>query len=210
MITPTPEFWKKFKETNGALSCTEAVAIMNLAAEAPKNDGWAIELGTFNGKSAMSAMVGLNECFFMLLDPIFDDNKVIAEVFNNIKDVNTTVTLKFSPIYSTDFLPHLAPYSYVFVDSGSHQDGLPMQEVKLLEDNVLQGGIIAFHDWDSQFTEVKDASDYLVGTGKYEYININWDEIISYVNDNNLEDNNTSWHHNELRNPCFVGAVRRK
>lgn len=210
MITPTPEFWKKFKETNGALSCTEAVAIMNLAAEAPKTDGWAIELGTFNGKSAMSAMVGLSECFFMLLDPIFDDNKVIAEVFNNIKDVNTTVTLKFSPIYSTDFLPHLAPYSYVFVDSGSHQDGLPMQEVKLLEDNVLQGGIIAFHDWDSQFTEVKEASDYLVGTGKYEYININWDEIISYVNDNNLEDNNTSWHHNELKNPCFVGAVRRK
>ena len=85
MITPTPEFWKKFKETNGALSCTEAVAIMNLAAEAPKNDGWAIELGTFNGKSAMSAMVGLNECFFMLLDPIFDDNKVMKDLFEEVE-----------------------------------------------------------------------------------------------------------------------------
>lgn len=210
MITPTPEFWKIFKETNGALSCTEAVAIANIASQAPNNDGWAIELGTHKGKSAMSAMLGLKGCFFMLLDPIFDDNKVIEEVFNNIKDVNKTINLKFSPILSTDFLPHLAPYSYVFVDSGSHQDGLPMKEVKLLEDNVVQGGIIAFHDWNSQFSEVKEASDYLVGTGKYEYIDINWDKIISYVNENNLEDGNQSWHHNELKNPCFVGAVKRK
>lgn len=210
MITPTPEFWKKFKETNGALSCTEAVAIANIASQAPNNDGWAIELGTHKGKSAMSAMLGLKDCFFMLLDPIFDDNKAIEEVFNNIKDVNKTINLKFSPILSTDFLPHLAPYSYVFVDSGSHQDGLPMKEVKLLEDNVVQGGIIAFHDWNSQFSEVKEASDYLVGIGKYEYIDINWDEIISYVNENNLEEDNRSWHHQEMRNPNFVGAVKRK
>jgi len=41
-------------------------------------------------------------------------------------------------------------------------------------------------------------------------INIDWDKIVSYVNENNLEEGNTSWHHNELKNPCFVGAVKRK
>ena len=35
MITPTPDFWKVFKETNGALSTAEAIAIMNIAAQAP-------------------------------------------------------------------------------------------------------------------------------------------------------------------------------
>ena len=210
MILPTnKDFWDKFRKTNGALSVTEAIAIINIASQAPKG-GWAIELGTFNGKSSMAAMLGLPKCFFMLLDPIFEDDKIIDEVYENIKDVNPEIALKFSPTYSTDFLPKLAPYSYVFVDSGSHQDGLPMQEVKLLEDNMLQGGIIAFHDWNSQFSEVKEASDYLVGTGKYDYIDIPWQEIIEYVNANNLEDNNLSWHHNELKNPCFVGALRRK
>ena len=113
-------------------------------------------------------------------------------------------------IFLKSILHNFNNISYCFVDSGSHQDGLPMQEVKLLEDKMVQGGIICFHDWDSQFREVKEASDYLVSTGKYDYISIQWNEIIEYVNANNLEEGNISWHHNELKNPQFVGAVRRK
>lgn len=217
MITPTPEFWKIFKETNGALSCTEAVAIMNIAAQAP--EGRYIELGTYEGKSAMSAALTLKHGVFLLVDPEFTlDN--FSDIIHTVSRVSTN-ELKVDTVtgFSTEVIPIIdkipenkygKKYSYVFVDSGSHQDGLPMQEVKLLEDRMIQGGIIAFHDWDSQFKEVKEASDYLVGTGKYEYIPINWDEIIAYVNENNLEEGNESWHHNELQNPCFVGAVKRK
>ncbi len=209
MITPHPEFWNTFKKTNGALSVAEAVAIINIAAQAPQG-GWAIELGTHMGKSGMSAMLGLDDCFFLLVDPIFEDKKIMEEVDNTLQPINPTVKLKFSPLYSTDILPQFAPYSYCMVDSGSHQDGLPMQEVKLLEDNMMQGGVIVFHDWNSQFKEVKEASDYLVGTGKYDYINIDWDEINNYVNENKLNEGNISWHHTELENPNFVGALRRK
>lgn len=209
MIKPDSAFWEKFKSTNGALSASEAVAIVNISALAPC-EGWAFELGTFRAKSSMAAMLGLKTKFFMLVDPIFEDKRIIDEVDENIKGVNTKISLKYSPLYSTDILPSLAPYAYVFVDSGSHQDGLPMQEVKLLEDNMLQGGIIAFHDFQSQFVEVEEAYNYLIGTGKYDKIDINWNEIIEYVNANDLEANNNSWHHTELKNPCFVGAVRRK
>jgi len=218
MITPTPEFWKVFKETNGALSCTEAVAIMNIAAQAPK--GKYMELGVHLGKSAMAALCTLKQYDgssitpeFILVDPIFEDIKLIESVYQSLVFsgvCNGLISIAFEVGYSTDKIPNHDNYAYVMVDSGSHQDGLPMQEVKLLEDRMVQGGIIAFHDYQSQFVEVHGAYDYLVSTGKYEPIPINWQEIIDYVNANNLEEGNSSWHHTEMRNPNFVGAVKRK
>lgn len=85
-----------------------------------------------------------------------------------------------------------------------------MKEVLALEDRMVEGGIIAFHDFRAQFLQVNEAYDYLLGTGKYEEIKIDWNEIVSYVNENELEVGNISWHHQELQNPCFVGALRRK
>lgn len=214
MIKPTKEFWGIFKNINGALSCTEAVAIMNLAAQAPK--GFYAEYGVYKGKSAISALYGFGERdgVFYLVEPELKNEGWANELWSVISKANgiigSKIKINLVPDYSTNVIEKLGDCSYVMIDSGSHQDGLPMQEVKLLEDRMVEGGIIAFHDWNSQFSEVKEASDYLVGTGKYEYIPINWDEIIEYVNSENLEESNRSWHHNELRNPCFVGAVKRK
>ncbi len=207
MITPSKEFWKIFKETNGALSCAEAVAIMNLAALAPESSY--LELGTFRGKSAMSALVALKNGSFDLVEPEFSDKQICEDVLRVIPKTNN-IAINLIPDYSTNIIQNYNHLCYVFVDSGSHQDGLPMQEVKLLEDRMVQGGIIAFHDWNSQFKEVKEASDYLASTGKYEYISIDWDEINKYVNENNLNEGNLSWHHTELENPNFVGALKRK
>lgn len=209
MITPTPEFWKIFKETNGALSVTESICIINIASQAPM--GIAMECGVYKGKSLISSIYGLNyDRIFVLVEPEFSDMEWWDEVEMLANSINgETHSFICEAGYSTDVITKYADYGWVFVDSGSHQDGLPMQEVKLLEDRMVEGGIIAFHDWDSQFVEVKQASDYLVSTGKYEYIPINWQEIIDYVNQNNLEEGNQSWHHTEIKNPCFVGAVRR-
>lgn len=208
MITPTRGFWKVFKETNGALSCTEAVAIMNIAAQAPK--GIWLELGVYNGKSAMAAANGSECTCFFLVDPIFNETDI--DILGNIKKaVNYNIGLVPYSDYSTNMLPDSKEmFSYVMVDSGTHQDGIPMQEAKLLEDRIVKDGIIVWHDWKSQFKEVFEATEYLVSTGKYDYIEINWQDIIAYVNENNLEEGNVSWHHNELKNPCFVGAVKRK
>lgn len=208
MIQPSNEFLKVFKETSGALSVCESIAIMNIAALAPQ--GTYVELGTYHGKSAMSAMVSLRDGQFNLVDPIFNDKKLGNDICKSVDVLGLASPVFFGEL-STDFIPRqLYTYSYVFVDSGSHQDGLPMEEVRLLEDRVVPNGIIAFHDYESQFKEVKEAYDYLVLTGKYEPIYINWSEIINYVREHNLESNNNSWHHLELDFPCFVGAVKRK
>jgi hypothetical protein len=209
MITPNKSFWKMFKKTNGALSCAEAVAIMNLAALAPK--GAYAEFGVYKGKSAMSAILGLQSGIFNLVEPEFADKKFKEEaIFNIVAAAGEDVYLNPIADYSTNVLPLVDKLCYVMVDSGSHQDGLPMQEVKLLEDRMVKDGIIAFHDFRSQFVEVEQAWGYLISTGKYEDVNIDWDAIVKYVDENNLEEGNNSWHHNELKNPCFVGAVRRK
>lgn len=210
MITPTPEFLEVFKNTDGALSVTESIAIMNIAAQSP-SENRCVEFGVYKGKSAMSAAVSLRNALFYLVEPEFANDEFVEEVKNTLNRIPPPSTrYSYSCMFSTEWLKeNKREFGYVFVDSGSHQDGLPMQEALLLEDVVVKGGIIAWHDWNSQFREVKEASDYLVGTGKYQYIPINWEEIIAYVNENNLEEGNKSWHHNELRNPCFVGAVVR-
>lgn len=213
MITPSQNFWKIFKETNGALSCSESLAIMNIAAQAPKGN-ICVEFGVYKGKSAISAACVLENALFCLVEPEFEDKKwqdSVVDLLFKIK--NDTVSILTSSQYSVDWLnDNHRGFGYVFIDSGSHQGGLPMQEVRLLEDKIIQGGIIAFHDYKNQFTEVEGAYDYLVGTGKYEPIHINWQEIFDYVAEHNLEEGNNSWHlYPELPHPPnFVGALRRK
>jgi len=206
MEYPDNQFWKIFKTTEGALSCCEAIAIYNIALSAPK--GTNIELGTYQGKSAISAWVGLKGGTFHLVDPIFSEKEKkdkivqIIDWFGILSEIHAD--------YSLNIIEKYAPYSYAFVDSGSHGDGLPIAEVKLLEHRVIPNGIIAFHDFRSQFIEVEQAYNYLLSTGKYEEIPINWEEIKAYVKEHNLEQGNNSWHHPELEFPCFVGALRRK
>lgn len=209
MIKPTNHFWKSFKETNGALSCSEALAIMNIADQAP--EGVFMELGVAYGKSAMSAAYALKNGDFILVEPEFEEftrrrnvEKLVYEFGQKVWDVVTIAD------FSENIIEQRDKYAYVFVDSGSHQDGLPLREVRLLENRMVQGGIIAFHDFRSQFIEVEQAYDYLIGTGNYDIIEINWDEITEYINANNIEEGNVSWHHTELKNPCFVGALKRK
>ena len=226
MILPEQEFWDVFKKTNGALSCCEAIAIMNLASMAPLMEvgekkttaGQYLEMGTHKGKSAMAAIAALPQPgLFLMLDPEFENEEWEKETHEAISEVQEMterrlIVRALVPQYSLDFLqknPNLM-FSWVFSDAGSHQYGLPMAEVELLEDRIVPHGIIAFHDFDSQFKEVRYSYDYLLSTGKYEEVPIPWEEIKNYAREHDLEKSNLSWHHEELDFPCFVGALKRK
>jgi predicted O-methyltransferase YrrM len=209
MNYPSEQFFTEFKKTVGALSCCESIAIYNIASEAPS--GVYLELGSHKGKSGMSAALGLKDGIFYLVDPIFEDTKIGDDVLSVVHSTSkSNLDLILIADYSTNIIEKFDDLSYVFVDSGSHADGLPMQEVKMLEDRVKSGGIICFHDFNSQFHEVREAYDYLISTGKYEPISIDWTTIVKHVKENDLEKGNESWHHTELDFPCFVGAVKRK
>lgn len=224
LVIPPDGFWEVFRKTNGALSCAEAISIMNLSALAPsktffgvESSLW-IEMGTHKGKSAMAALCGAGKCEtrFILLEPEFSNkewrDETVESIVNVCRPHGINAILKSLPEYSTDYLESTdEKYSYVFIDSGSHQDGLPMREARLLEDRIVPKGIIAWHDFNSQFHEVREAYEWMLSTGKYEEVPINWGEIVEYAEANNLEDGtNNTWHHTELKHPCFVGALRRK
>jgi hypothetical protein len=211
MIVPNEDFWKAFKRTEGAFSTAEAIALYNIALQVERPI-ISIELGTHKGKSAMAAAVALDGGEFILVDPIFSDDGLRNLVQLKVSSFSEKLFVRLMPTTSIDAIQVSDFYSYAFIDSGSHGDGLPMQEAKLLEDKIVNGGIIAWHDYKNQFTEVEQAYNYILSTGKYERIEINWSEIFDYVKEHNLEEGNNSWHlYPELPHPPnFVGALKRK
>ena len=210
MFVPNKEFWDVFKKTPGAFSSAESLALMNICKKVVSR-GTYMELGVYRGKSTLSALQGLNDGFFILVDPVFEDEEVIREVVGTLAQANPQcVQLNFVANYSTNVIPQQEHLAFVFVDSGSHDETV-FDEVKMLEDRMVPGGIIAFHDFRNQFVSVEGAYNYLLGTGKYEEILIDWEEIFKYVEENGTEHGNQSWHvYPDLGHPPnFVGALRR-
>lgn len=233
MIIPTKEFLDIFRNTDGALSVTESIAIMNIAAQV-NPCGKYIELGTHKGKSTFASVYGFMEStdYYTLWDKEWEEKRQPPraagitlvdiefgasinsdEVYDKLKKLGSGLTINRSILPSVEAIVELClnGYDWVFVDTGNHGDGLPMQEVKLLEDRIKEKGIIVFHDYKNQFTEVEAAYNYLVSTGKFESIEIEWQPIFDYVKENNLEEGNQSWHlYPELPHPPnFVGALKR-
>lgn len=214
MIKPTHEFWKVFKETNGALSCAEAISLANIVNEAP--EGMFLELGSHKGKSSQCIALGITsrhqpKSTLVLVEPEFKDgywrNRVIATVSSMLPQNGFSYVADFS----LNVIHEFDKLSFVFIDSGSHSDELVMNECKMLEDKIIEGGIICFHDFGSQFVKVNEAYDYLLLTGKYEVIKIDWTEILDYVKEHDLDNGNNSWHqYPDLpHSPNFIGAVKR-
>lgn len=212
MIKPHEDFWKLFKNTKGAFSTAEAVALYNIVDSA--KDGKFLELGTHKGKSALAIAWGIRSSCYSSLDlvePEFSNTDWLKEVGKKVSDSTPYLKIKLIPNYSLNIIPDYDKLSFVFIDSGAHDD-MVMDEVKALDDKMIDGGIIAFHDFKNQFTAVERAYNYLLSTGRYEEIKIDWDEIFAYVAENNLEEGNDSWHvYPELPHPPnFVGALRKK
>lgn len=209
MIIPTNNFIERFKKTRGAFSVCEAIALFNIVMDAPK--GLYIELGSHRGKSSQVIAGAMDVgSILILVEPEFKDQLWLEGVSDLINDVNPDISYALDDGYSLDVLPNHKDISFCFVDSGVHDD-MVMDEVKMLEDKMIPNGIIAFHDYGNQFTAVARAYNYLLSTGKYEPIKIDWERIFNYVRENNLEEGNDSWHERGSEEfPKFVGALKRK
>lgn len=211
MILPQKEFLNHFKSVPGALSVTESIAIMNISNLAPA--GLWCEGGTHKGKSAMSALYGAQHPVeFHLIDTEFEKTIPTYLVSNNVRPAITHgAKISFIIEKFADYLKKTdCQFSFVFSDAGIHDDEV-LEEMKLLEDRIIPKGIICVHDFRNQFTAVERAYNYLLSTGKYQEIVINWQPILEYVRENNLEEGNTSWHiYPDTPCPNFVGALMRK
>jgi hypothetical protein len=213
MITPPKDIINKFRETPGAMSVAEGIALYNVCLQSPEGQ-WA-ELGTHKGKSTsmIAASILEKSIVLHLVEPEFKNSEWLSIVFNLVSPINKWVSISTYPDYSTNVLPAIKPdLSFLFVDSGDHGEEIVQSEKPLYEDKIVQGGIIAFHDYGSQFTAVARCYDQLVASGNYEPIYIDWQPIFDYVKEHNLEEGNDSWHkYPELSHPPnFIGALRRK
>ncbi len=206
---PPASFFEKFKSTNGAFSTPEAIALYNIVLTSP--EGTYLELGSHKGKSSIVIASSMKKGSDLhLVEPEFSNQEWRIEVSDRVGRLLPESGFGMFPDYSLNVIPRYDELSFCFVDSGVHDD-MVMDEVKMLEDRMIENGIIAFHDYGNQFTAVARAYDYLVATGKYEPIPINWKLIFDYVRSNNLEEGNVSWHEKGSEEfPKFVGAVRRK
>ena len=240
MIFPTQEQIDLFKSTPGAISVHEMMAIINVAAQAPK--GTCAEMGSHRGKSGIAASIGLSSTEnheLHMVDPLYDmenleawshaDQKHPDNAWQGAKESDfrqkliqyvsfaTGEPAKVKPIlhgdYSTNAIPGLhkqyGDFAYVFIDSDQHQYELVHAECELLRDRMMIGGIIAFHDFQSQFSGVEQAYREMLQGGFYQEIPIDWDRIKTYVKDIGGEAGNESWHHTDKEAPCFFGAIRR-
>jgi len=208
----------------------------NLSGKTP--EAHALDLGSHAGKSscvaaAALAFLGRAEIFHMV-DPVYDLNNEQAwkqtvqgsasrmpwSYCNNVVFKDEVLDLVHSVSGNVPFLHGLSSvdffrtypnekYSYVFIDSDDHQPELVLTEVNILQDRVLPGGLVFFHDFKNQYHGPAMAHEWLVRTGKYESIDIDWSTAKSIVNEYRLEVGNNSWHMPGVDNPNFLGVVRR-
>lgn len=235
---PSPNLIGLFKTTQGAISLHEFFAISWLASQAPSN-GVCLDIGTNAGKAAVAQSSGFAASTYIhCIDTVFDLENDVAWKDNHMQpDRNTT---GWSWIYEKDFkqkvisriaaaskhnvsailygesvmtaVPRLGAdgVAFAFSDADSANKWLVDGIADALAPNMVKSGIIAWHDWSSQFFPPKEASDRLIATGQFEQVAIPWDEIKEAVDSIGGEHvGNDSWHHRETERPMFVGAVRK-
>ncbi len=172
---------------------------------------------------------------FRMVDPLFDLSNLEAWANScqghpsnagygaDLPEFNDLVKLRIIecrggavvPVLHGDYSLHAIPeisakhgkFAYVFIDSDQHQYELCRAECNLLNDRMVEGGIICFHDFRSQFLGVQQVYQEMVDSGLFQEVGIPWDEIKAFVASIGGEAGNSSWHHCEMDAPCFVGAL---
>lgn len=223
----------------GAISYAEMVALYQTISKYLKvtvdREEIAVDLGSNCGKSSYilaNSFLDLGRTDYIdLIDPIYEETnhplfrEVIRDAFKDHRELQDYINNNFSeipyqnyklfPITSIEYLVITKilnyRFSYVFIDSADHEEDLVMQEVKMIENLVAPGGLVFFHDFGNYTGPVK-GYEYLLSTGKYEKIEIDWISAIEFLIDNNLDENdNNSWHKFEGKpNPNYLGCLRRR
>ncbi|GDX10808.1 hypothetical protein LBMAG57_25800 [Verrucomicrobiota bacterium] len=196
-----------FKSTPGAMSCAEGLALSRLTASAPT--GIYIESGSHSGKSTVAIASALHRgCELHMIDPDF--KRPTSAILGDLQSVSES-TFIFHIAPSVEALPRIAgDFAFVFLDSGDHSYELCRAECDIVAPRMVKGGIIAFHDFRSQFIGVERCYNELLATGAFEEVVIPWKDIEAEVVAGDLEAGNDTYHHTELANPMFLGALRRK
>jgi len=231
--------FNSFKLTPGAFAVTEGIGMYNIIRKYLKaEEGIVADCGSHAGKSSMFAALAFKDMGrseeFNMVDLLYDlsnpewsttwqgrsgnnpywpyaSDPAFLENCRERVSVFAPNGVKLNGRSSLQFIAEHDQFSYIFIDTDDHREELVRSEAKALGNKVLPGGLILFHDYLNQYVGPSHALNYLVSTGKYEQVTINWNKIKAFVYTYNLEAGNHSWQPFEGNNfPTFVGGVRRK
>lgn len=237
---PDIEIIDLFKRTPGAISLHEFFAISWLAEQAPAGACLDIGSNAGKAAVAESiglSRQGMPRDLFCI-DTVFDLEN--AEAWKDNRTQEGPQTTGWSWIYERDFhdkvkarigqasrgivTPKLigesaltaipkcgaAGVAFAFCDADNNQRWLVDGIVDALAPLMVSGGIIAHHDFESQFIAPHEAQERLLAAGGFERVTIPWEEIKEVVDSiGGDHGDNVTWHHKETARPMFVGAIRR-
>lgn len=238
MIFPTQKQLELFKRTPGAISVHEMVAIMNVVAQAPNGVFCEMGSHRGKSGTAAAFAMAMTHGFNLhMVDPLYDMTNLEAwshacqghpdnawcgakeEGFNEsivalIAEASEGAVLA---VLHGDFSTHAIPeiynsegqIAYCFLDSDQHQYELVKEELGLLKDRMMIGGIIGFHDFQSQYLGVEQAYREALEGDIFHEVSIDWEQIKGWVSGHGGEEGNESWHHKGNPAPCFFGALRK-
>ena len=220
------EMFEFAKNTYGGVNMSEMVGLFDTIIKHLKcPEGMAADLGSHEGKSSIigaAALSYLNRADDFHLVELIEFGKP------NVKERVTERVTKYSSVpvtlvegLSVDFIyENGGPFSYVFVDT-DHDISFVMPEGKGLEDRMLPGGLIFFHDFKNQYPAPAQVYQCLIDTGKYEEVEIDWDSAIQFTKEHGLKENDVTFarydglHATSLSEltsfeyPVFIGCLRR-
>ena len=214
------------KNIYGGVNMSEMVALYDTIIKHLKcPEGIAADLGSHEGKSSVIGVAALSflnrtDDFYSVEVIEFGKPGVKQKVKERITKYSSgKVTLIQS--FSSEFIDqHDGPFSYVFIDT-DHTLEICMGEAKGLEDKMHSGGLIFFHDFKNQYPAPAQVYAYLIDTGKYEEIKVDWDFAIQLTKEHELEKDDVTFarydgvHSPSLSElttfeyPTFIGCVRR-
>lgn len=228
------KLFQEAKKIPGAISMTEAVGIYDTITMYLENyHGIAVDLGSHAGKSSIIAAKALADVGYagtmFLVDLVYDlDNPAWSQTIQGSsakmpwahchkkdfkgkikKAIGRYLEVELKGLSSLQFLAERRPISYAFIDVDDHQPELVFEEIHKIENLVVPGGLVVFHDFKNQYTAPAEAHLCLIKTSKYENIAIDWDSARAYAKKYQLEIGNDSWHMPGQEYPAFVGCARR-
>ena len=230
-MIPINQFYRHVAEIPGAISMTEAVALYDTIVKYAPGIGVAVDLGSNSGKSSLVAARALHKSWFSgrfcmvdlaydLLNPEWSktvqgdsakmpwgqlrDTEYLKAIHKRMSEYTYVEMIGESSI---QFILQMTDFAgYVFIDTDDHQEELVMEEVRLLANRMVPGGLIFFHD----FKKPALGHQYLLNTGRFENIEMSWERAIEYVKKHDLETGNDSWHMSGsgIEFPNFIGCAR--
>ena len=163
---------------DGWLSAAEATALARCVAAAPSDRATdVVEIGSYKGRSTVAIALAISELGLPLrltaMDPhagyrFGDDVDTYAALCANLRRNRVEGTVSVLRASSTEVWLG-APVAFAFVD-GLHDPESVRADHAHVAPCLVEGGLLAFHDYSEHYPGILDLVDELLATPGYEFV----------------------------------------